>query len=327
MVYHFTTKMKQLADPAALFWSILFFIPKNLVFQPFEPVKASMRGYAHIVRLLATARADLDAPSGDGSTALLQAAYVGSVDDRRRAPCATVVALLLELGADAKAKDCWGKTAVTWVQCEGWTFFSENWWDLFFWEQFFVILVDSWLPTLRVILYLGQQCFSIVVWTWGRLLLERARVGVSHWCRGPCNLPIPGLSSQLPRAPQRLPLPHRALRRGGVPRQGVSAAQARRARKATAVAKGQLGLGRLAWRGLWMWPTLSVPRWQWGWPLCDMGRWGDWNTSSQECGCGGRLLHCNKQSVKWKSERLRAKSEVVNPRIGGKDCQQDCFKA
>ena len=78
--------------------------------------EASTRGYAHIVRHLAVGRADLDARCHDGTTALLQAAYVGSVDAGKAAACATVVALLLELGADAKAKDGWGKTAATWVR-------------------------------------------------------------------------------------------------------------------------------------------------------------------------------------------------------------------
>lgn len=59
-----------------------------------------MRGYAEIVRHLAMARADLNASCADGSTALLQAAYVGSVDAGHRAPCAVVVALLRVLGAE-----------------------------------------------------------------------------------------------------------------------------------------------------------------------------------------------------------------------------------
>ena len=73
--------------------------------------QASMRGYAEIVRCLTGARADLNARACDGTTPLLQAAYVGGVDAARRAACAVVVQTLLELGADVKAKDAWGKTA------------------------------------------------------------------------------------------------------------------------------------------------------------------------------------------------------------------------
>lgn len=73
--------------------------------------QAAMRGYADIVRHLAHAGADVNAVVSDGTTALLQAAYVGSVDEPRRDACATVVAVLRELGADATAKDCWGKSA------------------------------------------------------------------------------------------------------------------------------------------------------------------------------------------------------------------------
>ena len=60
-----------------------------------------MRGYADIVRHLAHAGAAVDAVASDGTTALLQAAYVGSVDAQRQDACATVVAVLRELGAEA----------------------------------------------------------------------------------------------------------------------------------------------------------------------------------------------------------------------------------
>ena len=73
-----------------------------------------MHGYAEIIRHLAMARADLNARC---TTALLQAAYVGSVDPARRAPCAVVLALLRELGAEEDKTDCWGKTAVDY--CRG----------------------------------------------------------------------------------------------------------------------------------------------------------------------------------------------------------------
>ena len=70
-----------------------------------------MRGFAGIVQRLAAARADVNARGNDGTTALLQAAYVASVDEQRRAACCVVVALLRELGADVTVRDAWGKTA------------------------------------------------------------------------------------------------------------------------------------------------------------------------------------------------------------------------
>ena len=65
----------------------------------FQSFQAAMRGYADIVRHLAHAGADVNAVVSDGTTALLQAAYVGIVDEQRRDACATVVAVLRELGA------------------------------------------------------------------------------------------------------------------------------------------------------------------------------------------------------------------------------------
>ena len=73
--------------------------------------EASMRGFAEIVRLLAVSRADLNARCSDGSTALIQAAYVASQDEQQRATCAVVVSVLRELGADLTLRDIWGKTA------------------------------------------------------------------------------------------------------------------------------------------------------------------------------------------------------------------------
>ena len=78
---------------------------------------ASMRGFAEVVRRLAARRADLEAQCSDGSTALIQAAYVASQNEGRRAACSVVVSVLRELGADLAPRDSWGKTAVDY--CRG----------------------------------------------------------------------------------------------------------------------------------------------------------------------------------------------------------------
>ena len=72
---------------------------------------AAMRGFAEIVRRLALSRADLEVCCSDGSTALIQAAYVASQDERRRAACSVVVSVLRELGARLSPRDSWGNTA------------------------------------------------------------------------------------------------------------------------------------------------------------------------------------------------------------------------